>query len=574
MHTRTPSTPHGRRASALASGLALLAALVLALGLFALVRPRYPLVDDYVQQLYASGRILGCGTCRLMPYTLSLVSWPLSVLYQVASAIPWYVITLLALIVVSFWVCAVSALRSRLGTRAVVCVLALLATLEALSVLYFTYTVVAFVATAAGLVLLVIRAMGPRTGLRGSDVLGSALVCLGFALRPESGMGAFAIFAPFAVWVLACNRHVACIMRGVAAVAAVAAIAVAGRVAYDTTPGWERYSAYLEAGRASLDYPELTADEMREINEDITDASSSILNKWIFIQSDPFDVEFFEDLGQSRPHMTAAYLVSALKAKTTWLLIASIALLAVMARALLASARAGRGALPLALGICLMALVGCVFIALRARVRLHVVLPMMASTLMALVACCHVPEKQRGAHEREGVAPAASAVACLAPVAVCLLCVVATAGFWLKVVRPNSVAGAGETSQAYDAYLRETDDIVIQGMAQTAFIAHDALSFEQGDYPTDALIPGGWVIYTAPWTDYLASKGLTNADTLEQLAQRDDMTLVTTEDTAETVRAFVEERLGGRVEKTAERVLGGGAVDPSQQVCVWRYSRA
>lgn len=52
------------------------------------------------------------------------------------------------------------------------------------------------------------------------------------------------------------------------------------------------------------------------------------------------------------------------------------------------------------------------------------------------------------------------------------------------------------------------------------------------------------------------------------------MTLVTTEDTAETVRAFVEERLGGHVEKTAERVLGGGAVDPSQQVCVWRYSRA
>lgn len=301
MHTRTPSTPHGRRACALASGLALLAALVLALGLFALVRPRYPLVDDYVQQLYASGRILGCGTCRLMPYTLSLVSWPLSVLYRVAPAIPWYVITLLVLIVISFWVCAVSALRSRLGIRALVCVLALLATLEALSVLYFTYTVVAFVAAAAGLVLLVIRAMGPRTGLRGSDVLGSALVCLGFALRPESGMGAFAIFAPFAVWVLACNRHVACIMRGVVAVAAVAAIAVAGRVAYDTTPGWERYSAYLEAGRASLDYPELTADEMREINEDITDASSSILNKWIFIQSDPFDVEFFEDLGRAAP---------------------------------------------------------------------------------------------------------------------------------------------------------------------------------------------------------------------------------------------------------------------------------
>ena len=62
-------------------------------------------------------------------------------------------------------------------------------------------------------------------------------------------------------------------------------------------------------------------------------------------------------------------------------------------------------------------------------------------------------------------------------------------------------------------------------------------------YPANAIVPGGWMVYTAPWQDFLASRGLSDSDLLEQLAQRDDMTLVTGEDTAETVREFVEERL-------------------------------
>lgn len=92
-----------RRAGLSTSLCALLASLLLCVGTFMLVRPRYPLADDYVQQLYVSGRLLGCGACGLMPYTLWPISAPMSALYQVLPAVPWYAIALLALTTVSSW---------------------------------------------------------------------------------------------------------------------------------------------------------------------------------------------------------------------------------------------------------------------------------------------------------------------------------------------------------------------------------------------------------------------------------------------------------------------------------------
>ena len=299
-----------RRASLSTSLCALLASLLLCFGTFMLVRPCYPLADDYVQQLYVSGRLLGCGACGLMPYTLWPISAPMSALYQVLPAVPWYAITLLALTTVSFWACGTQALRTRLSAPAKACVCMALGALEVISTMYFTYTVVAFIATSAGLATLVARSSFGREGLGVPDACALALVCLGFALRPESGLGALAVFSLFAVYVIAHNRHAAPICRGVVTVLTALAVMAAGGLAYDATPGWESYDDYLGHGRDALDYPELTADEMREIDPSITDASASILNKWIFIQSDPFDVEFFERLGSSLAHTSRAPICS------------------------------------------------------------------------------------------------------------------------------------------------------------------------------------------------------------------------------------------------------------------------
>ncbi len=571
----SPDASHdvaSRRNSRAAVLAAFCVALLLGLGAFLLVRPRYALVDDYVQQLYVSGRLLGSGPCRLMPYTLSLLSVPMSLLYQALPAVPWYVLTLLALIVVSFWACGVVALRSRLGSRAAACACIVLTALETCSVLYLTYTVVAFLAASAGLALLVTRAAFGRSGVRASDVGGLALVVLGFALRPESGLGSFVVFSPFAVYVLAKNRHALAILRGLAAIALVGVVAVAGKASYDLTPGWENYNDYLSYGRSSLDYPELSADELRSIDPSVTDATASVLNKWIFIQSEPFDIGFFKRIASERPHVSLAYLVSALKAKTTWLAFGLVVILGAVGAALMRSMRAARATRALLLGICAMALAGCLVFALRARVRLHVVLPLAISTFMAIITCCHAPARPQGTHlaaQPKRQAGASPVTRWALPALVLLACMAVTTGFWYKAVRPLTVLGTSSLAQEYDAYLRESDGIVIQGAAQTAFVAHDALSFEQGEYPQNALVPGGWMIYTAPWTDWLAKQGLTNADTLEQLAKRSDMTLVTTEQTAETIRTFIEERIGSAVEKSAVRTLGD-----DQQLYVWRYKLA
>ncbi len=570
MSTINPTSTTDRRRSTGASAAVLVMALLLGVATLLLVRPRYALVDDYVQQLYVSGRLMGCGVCRLMPYTLSLISFPESMLYQAFPMVPWYVLVLLALIVVSFWVCGTSVLRSRLSNRMAACACLVLAALEACSAMYLTYTVVAFLATSAGLALLVVRASFGREGLRGSDVLGLALVTLGFALRPESGLGSFVVFSPFAAYVLVRNRHATALLRGLAAIALVAAVFLAGRAAYDATPGWERYNDYLDNGRSALDYPELTADELREIDPSITDASASVLNKWIFIQSDPFSVEFFERLGSARAHVSVEYLLSALKAKTTWLALGFVVLIGMAGMALMADVRGSRSTRACLLAICGMALLSCLVFALRARVRLHVVYPLVVSALMAVLACCHAPttrqgshfapEKQRGQDMRPSMRTAFLALVAFA-------CVAATVGFWRFAVQPQSIAGEGELSQSYDAYLRQADGVTIQGSAQTAFIAHDALSFEKGSYPENALVPGGWMVYTGPWQSWLDAQGLTGDDTLEQLTQHNDMALVTSEDTAETIRAFVEERLGQPVEKHSERTLGS-----SSTLHVWRYS--
>lgn len=562
-----------RRAGLSTSLCVLLASLLLCVGTFMLVRPCYPLADDYVQQLYVSGRLLGCGACGLMPYTLWPISAPMSALYQVLPAVPWYAITLLALTTVSFWACGTQALRSRLSAPAKACVCMALGALEVISTMYFTYTVVAFLATSAGLATLVERSSFGREGLGVPDACALALVCLGFALRPESGLGALAVFSPFAVYVIAHNRHAAPICRGVVTVLAALAVMAAGGLAYDATPGWESYGDYLGHGRDALDYPELTADEMREIDPSITDASASILNKWIFIQSDPFDVEFFERLGSSRAHVSRAYLLDALKAKTTWLALGLIALFGVAGAAMMRNVHASSAARALAMGVCVMALASCLLLATRARVRLHVVLPLAMTTFMALIACCQAPEAKRGAHYAHRAVSQSRSRSRLRrlalPVVVGLCCAGATLGLWFKAVRPTSVQGKSSLSQDYLSYLRETDDMVIQGSAQTAFIARDALAFEQGAYPANAIVPGGWMVYTAPWQDFLASRGLSDSDLLEQLAQRDDMTLVTGEDTAETVREFVEERLGRSVKKRSVRTFGDDA-----QLSVWKYSLA
>lgn len=365
--------------------VSLAAALVPVLLICLLATPIYPMSpDEQVQQLYASGRFLGAGQQLLMPYSLVTFSAPISALYALLPAVPWYALALLGLIVASFAVAWDKTLRSRMSGRLCVPTLALLVALEVISTLYLTYTIVAFLAVGAGLMLVLGRAaFDSPGGAHATDVAGMALVVAGYSLRPESGLAAIAVFAPFAVWVLVRNRNAGSIARGVIVVALVGVCAFAGRFAYDHTPGWEGYSAYLDAGRSALDYPDLPAEAVQAVEPALSDNDVDVLYNWLFADDGVFGTEFFERLGQRVDHLGLSNLASSLRAKTTYLLVGLVALVGLYAWALVCDLGEGRGTL--AAGIVLMLLASCGVLILRARVRLHVVIPLVATGVFALV---------------------------------------------------------------------------------------------------------------------------------------------------------------------------------------------
>ena len=450
--------------------VSLAAALVPILLICLLATPIYPMSpDEQVQQLYASGRFLGAGQQLLMPYSLVTFSAPISALYALLPAVPWYALALLGLIVASFAVAWDKTLRSRMSGRLCVPTLALLVALEVISTLYLTYTIVAFLAVGAGLMLVLGRAaFDSPGGAHATDVAGMALVVAGYSLRPESGLAAIAVFAPFAVWVLVRNRNAGSIARGVIVVALVG------------------------------------------------------LYAWALVR----------DLGE------------------------------------------GRGAL--AAGIVLMLLASCGVLILRARVRLHVVIPLVAMGVFALVSLAGGSERPVGRH----AAPATTRAASPCPIPLAAACVVlalaVSGGFWLKVARPLAARSTSPTIAAARAYVDENPgQLVVFGRSQTLmFAGANALAFEAWDWPDNMLPIGGWENHTAPWASFLARWGIEGNDVLQQLPERSDMVAVLQPKKMELIRTYLSEHSGREVEASVVQDLGPGAADPSVDVYVYRFTYA
>ena len=556
--------------------VSLAAALVPVLLICLLATPIYPMSpDEQVQQLYASGRFLGVGQQLLMPYSLVTFSAPISALYALLPAVPWYALALLGLIVASFAVAWDKTLRSRMSGRLCVPTLALLVALEVISTLYLTYTIVAFLAVGAGLMLVLGRAaFDSPGGAHATDVAGMALVVAGYSLRPESGLAAIAVFAPFAVWVLVHNRNAGSIARGVIVVALVGVCAFAGRFAYDHTPGWEGYSAYLDAGRSALDYPDLPTEAVQAVEPALSDNDVDVLYNWLFADDGVFGTEFFERLGQRVDHLGLSNLASSLRAKTTYLLVGLVALVGLYAWALVRDLGEGRGAL--AAGIVLMLLASCGVLILRARVRLHVVIPLVAMGVFALVSLAGGSERPVGRH----AAPATTRAASPCPVPLAVACVVlalaVSGGFWLKVARPLVARSTSPTIAAARAYVDENpDQLVVFGRSQTLmFAGTNALAFEVWDYPDNMLPIGGWENHTAPWASFLARWDIEGNDVLQQLPERSDMVAVLQPKKMELIRTYLSEHSGREVEASVVQDLGPGAADPSVDVYVYRFTYA
>ncbi len=543
----------------------------------ALQAPMYPMSpDEQMQALYASGRYLASGPNWLMPYSLAPISVPLSLLYRLLPQLPWYPLMLLILIGASWSISLIQVMRSRMNDPLCLSLVTIFLACDVISTMYLTFTIVSFLTVSAGLMLLVGRsafARDPR--VHASDVVGLVLIVLGYALRPESGQVAFILFSPFALWVLAANRNVASISRMLAAVLGVALCVGVGQAAYRSTPGWETYPDYLAAGRRSLDYPDLPVEEVRAIAPELSEEDVALLHEWMFIDEDVFGIDFFSRYGEAREHISLDNARDALGAKTTYALIGLAAAMAACAWALTGDIGRRDGVCLLAFGVVLMLLVSCVLLILRARVRVHVVMPLAFCAMMSLVMCAHAPVASSiGVHARVSERGGSRGGRGMAlPIAALLFSVVACGGFWAVVVRPLRAQAAAPTVAAVADYVEENpDQLVVFARTQTLlYPSYDAFSFERWSYPENVLQVGGWMSHTAPWRDFLERHDLSLGSTFADLADRDDVVTVVADGKVDVTRAYLEGQTGRGVEVEVLEDLGPGLIDTSSRIVACRF---
>ena len=546
----------------------------------ALQAPMYPMSpDEQMQALYASGRYLASGPNWLMPYSLVPISVPLSLLYRLLPQLPWYPLMLLTLIGVSWSISLIQVMRSRMSDPLCLSLVAIFLACDVISTMYLTFTIVSFLTVSAGLMLLVGRAAFARDPrVHASDVVSLVLIVLGYSLRPESGQVAFVLFSPFALWVLAANRNVASISRMLAAVLGVALCVGVGQAAYRSTPGWETYPDYLAAGRRSLDYPDLPVEEVRAIAPELSEEDVALLHEWMFIDEDVFGIDFFSRYGEAREHISLDNARDALGAKTAYALIGLTAAMAACAWALTGDIGRRDGVCLLAFGVVLMLLVSCVLLILRARVRVHVVMPLAFCAMMSLVMCAHAPiASSIGVHARVSERGGSRGSRGMAlPIATLLFSVVACGGFWAVVVRPLRAQAAAPTVATVADYVEENpDQLVVFARTQTLlYPSYDAFSFERWSYPENVLQVGGWTSHTAPWRDFLERHDLSLGSTFVDLADRDDAVMVVADSKVDVIRAYLEGQTGRGVEVEVLEDLGPGLVDTSSRIVACRFESA
>lgn len=571
---------------------ACLAAAVAVVAVVCLVQtPKYAMPDDFVQDLYARGELFDTPG-YLMLYSLVPFSAPLCALYQLLPAVPWYPLVLLAMIAVSFAVALDTGLEARLSPTVTGFLAVALVASEVMVTSYLTYTVVAFVACAAGLVLVMRRAaFTDPVRPRASDALAYALVIEGFSLRPESGIAAVAVFVPFLVWALARNRRLGTMLMAAGVVAAVAACYVAGQLAWHSTEGWETYEQTFHAAQAVADYPELSYDDIESLGLDLSENDLAMIYEFLFVDADVYSLEVFEALGEVVEGYGLQSLVETVTSRVSYSAFALglDAVLCAVAWLLCASRRLRGGARALVWSVPAMTTLLLAYVFLRARPKMNVILPIFVVGLLALVAASLVPGDHEGRHmarpaQADGTAPTDRAGAGTAAArrrtvvvervmpALGALAFVGIAAV-LQVTYVASVQatlGAEATPAAQDYVDDNPDQLVLFTHTQGILTNYDIFEFESWEYPSNAVLIGGYEYYTAPWQTFLAQTGLSLDGFLLNLVDTDDMVTVGYEYQAQMIATYLSEHTGQEVEAQVVQSVGFGT-QSDEELFVWRY---
>lgn len=539
--------------------------------------PKYATPDDFVQDLFVRGEYLDTPSL-LMPYSLVTFSAPVAALYRLLPWVPWYPLALLALTAVSFASVLATAVRSPLARPQRAFLAAALALCEAMCCVYLTYTVVAFLAMGAGLVLLLARAAFARPrGVAPADVAGLLLVLAGFSLRPESGLATLVVFCPFMAWVLLRNRNAGSLVRAALVLALMAGSWGAGMLAWHATPGWESFEQTFHAAQAVVDYPRLTLDAAREAVPGITQADLDMLYEFCFQDSDVFDLATFQALGSRVGGYGVGTMVGAIAERPAFtafvaflvVVVAAAAGLVCAARRLRAPARA------LALSVPAMLLADLLLVFLRARPKLHVIVPLFVIALFAVVVAALAPEGECEADRPVPSRARAVALGRVLPVAGVVAVACAAAFVELRYALPLARELDLDVTAATERYVAEhpaTD--VLFTHTQGVLLNDDALAFESWEYPDNAILLGGYEQYTAAWDAMLAARGLPSSDGfLENRLLGAGGVTVGTADQARMVAAYLSQHAGATVTCELVEELGVGNQSP-ESICVWSYAAA
>jgi hypothetical protein len=230
---------HPLRVSVIAvAAVILLATLVLT--------PRYETNDDSAMQMIVSGVVFSDAPDEHLMYSNVLIGLALKYLYGTAPDVPWYALYQFTTLAVSAAAVCYALIRVSPTARqaAVVGLFLVAAVLPCFVDLQFTKT--AFLASFAGVVLLLAPLRGVSPWPRAADVLGCFLILWGSLIRFESLPPALIMAVPVAA-VAAYAAPYAAAWRAVPLVAVLGLAAALNRFNteyYARSPGWENFYAY------------------------------------------------------------------------------------------------------------------------------------------------------------------------------------------------------------------------------------------------------------------------------------------------------------------------------------------
>ena len=531
--------------------------------------PKYGMFDDYgSQSLLATGHYYDTAQPSwLMLYTLAPVSIPLSLLYQIAPSIAWYPLLLLALIVIFGRVMIDYAMRYLRSTTAAISIVVITLGIEYSSTIYLTYTIVAFLATGAGLMYLMKHAyLQPSRQIHVTDITGLLLISIGYSLRPESGTATIAVFAPIAFYVLFIQRKFAGIIRGMTALILVGICKVSGNIAYHVF-SWDSYLDYLNPGRVITDSIHLDFASVKTAVPDMAESTYHMLYSVLFAERSTFTPDLFERVAAEVPRYSIHNLL--INSKSTYLTCALLLVLLVLfAYAMWHTENTQRTDIYLigvVIGVFTMLIA---VLLLRIRAQFHVITPLFFVTLSAIIVCVGRSASNNSNTTTHDIAQSAPHKRIIS---LCLIVTLLFSAFTTRTVAGyeswlnDSASTASSMLQYARAHSKQTFLLTVEPW----FFNQNIFEFNSFSFPNNVIEQKGWIIYTAVWEQAAKRNGINPEFAYTELINNHKYCLIADKSTAELFEDYLSDQTGQPV-----RAIVDGHIHNDAQVNSYKFITA